>query len=1081
MSEKSSSPGIMSDSPSPSSGLASKSMNSNRRVVVVDQKMVKVPNDSIDQSQVGMRSPSALSCDLLTDHEAENADKQSIGSLLDVSASPESSRSSRSSIHGSAYSAMDTSSTVVEDRLLNELRIDIESAAVQLLKLQSEVEQVPILKRRIEELEKDKKVLNDDLSEKCEVIETMKQRLSVLHEQNSQLAQLTKNSPDKSSETLRMRNALVASLAQLKKFQEQEDELPNLKTKISMLVAENAKLKEQDQTLLERFSINLPEGATPLTYNDLLEENIKLKALNEQQSNDVSRTVKNIEVLSQSLEDLKNRVGDFEASLSSTVSASNHITKLEKEKEDLYQQIIQLKLKESISQDFNTVQLVNECETLRKANTLLRNRLESMTIRNRQQKQKMILKLFEIEISNLKSQKYEVERLVSDIGCTRSHASFTSCDSVPTSENTLAVLSPEFKSQLLKLHQFKQHSEESRSVSRMILSEKEELERTVADLNSKIEEKSIKELEHKVKEYDTKISIASAKITDLERRLHITSQAPEAHASVLVTENRALKVQVSSLREAQVHSATLQKQLAEEQQSHETVLQKYKKAKDQKSKLEKRLNESKDRFKSLASELSNSIQLLKDYQSRCEQLSKEVEELNTEKISLKGETNSLRAQLETMMAEYSPEIDKGESLEINSKEEKLSIGESKLIQYEQEIKKLSEENISLKQRLEEGESVQKVNEFKDIREKFQDISEQLTQAKETLLIQQHAHDSAALEASLMTERLQEEKDKISKDYEALSSSKAKLQHQVHQLEEENLKLTHDLQQAMDSYHEVQDMLDKQRELSNHDISSLKDSESRLLAEIKHYKSQTGELLVSLSTKEAELKNLMCDLEIKTSEIARLNITISNKCDLNKDKYRQLVDEVEVYKATIKNLQRHVDEAETRVIEHEHLRQKIKMLERSLGDSSHDNKALMKMLHEAVKEIPATPAEQSLQDRNLQLEEHISLLSQWNDKQRREIEELEGLLDESSRTNKKLSSEIEAHDECRQENLQLKRELQEVEVEVNALRRQVRADMEEELRVKLETQTQLLAVFNQHNTSLQKQVRSFFQILSSLMI
>ena len=67
----------------------------------------------------------------------------------------------------------------------------------------------------------------------------------------------------------------------------------------------------------------------------------------------------------------------------------------------------------------------------------------------------------------------------------------------------------------------------------------------------------------------------------------------------------------------------------------------------------------------------------------------------------------------------------------------------------------------------------------------------------------------------------------------------------------------------------------------------------------------------------------------------------------------------------------------------------------------------------------------------------------------------------------------------QENLQLKRELKEVEMEINVLRRQVRADIQEELHMKIDAQTQLLSVFSQHNDSLQIQVEQLQKQVLSL--
>ena len=61
-----------------------------------------------------------------------------------------------------------------------------------------------------------------ELLDQQEVIQTLKQRVSIPHEQNGQLATLVQAETEKGGahEILAMRNALVASLAQLKRLQQ---------------------------------------------------------------------------------------------------------------------------------------------------------------------------------------------------------------------------------------------------------------------------------------------------------------------------------------------------------------------------------------------------------------------------------------------------------------------------------------------------------------------------------------------------------------------------------------------------------------------------------------------------------------------------------------------------------------------------------------------------------------------------------------------------------------------------------------------------------------------------------------------
>lgn len=1062
---------------------------SHRKCVIVGQKMVRTEDkmSSIDVEGKGesdnMRS-SGATCQ--SDCNTMSVEKQPMGNLY--SHSPTGSvRSSSSSILCSSFSGLDVLVSSSESKLLDELKADIEATAIQLMKLKSEVEEIPILREKAEEAEKEKKVMGDDLSEKCEIVETMKQRLSVLHEQNSQLAQLTKHSSDSSEATLRMRNALVASLAQLKKLQGKVDEIPDLKAEISSLNQQIVRLKEQEQAVLNSLSFNLPEGVTALDYNSLWEENKMLKSSTDNLSNEVLQLAKSVELMSDSMDDMQKRIANFEKSASSSIPLSSHIKKLERDKEDLYDEIIRLKLDKSISHSIDTIYLDNECALLRKANSVLQSKLEESAMQFKEQKEKIALKLFEIEISDVKSHKFEVEKRLSDLD--HLNSSPLTCEAVLPSggEDNWSSLSPQFKAQILKLHQCQLQSEQSHHVVQHVLSEKEDLEKELAELRSKLDEKSIVELECKVKEYENKIAIAHAKINDLEKRLHF-SQNRSTDCSTLMTENLSLKAELSSLQEIKSHSVIitqLKKQLSEEQQLHEVSTQKYKRCKEQKQKLEVRVKESKSRHQTLASEISNSVQLMKKYQVQCVVFEKEIAVLSCERDTFRKDISSLKAELEVMKAEHTRNSSPDISLDEMGVQNPLQLSEieeidSKFCEFSKEVQLLSEENSYLKQRLrKESEDAQKNIDYKKRELKIveEKINNQLIEAGETVALEQSTSLAASQATSLEIKMLEEEKKELIKENEKVTLEKESLEHKMQEISDDKLKLSSKFEETVCSYGNLQSKLHAKNEEYCHTQSLLCYSETKLshmLADLNYYKSENATLLAAVSAKDFDISDITTDLKLKKSEVEKMKKDIQCLNDtITKGDYNKLCGEIEGYKAIIKSLQRQLDEAESREVEHELLKQKIRMLEQSLGDSSHDNKSLIKLLHDTMQEIPSfSQTEQSLQDHNLQLEEQVSVLSQWNDKQRHEIEQLERSLDESSKVYSELVEQIKAKEELLEENSQLKRELKEVEIEVNALRRQVRADIQEEFQMKLETQTQLLAVFNQHNTLLQRQV-SFF--------
>ncbi len=1057
MSKKSGSPqaSSLSQSTSRSSMRHVKSSPQNRKCVVVGQKMVK--SEEI-KSVVEIETHARLPLEDSQSDGGENIKMQSLDTLPSQSP-PGSLRNSNSSIVGSTYGGFDVNLSSMENDLLNELKSEIETTATQFMTLQSDIAEISALKKKIVEVESEKRLLADELSEKCGIVETMKQRLSVLHEQNSQLAHLTKSSPDSSETTLRMRNALVASLAQLKRLQGTVDELPVLRAEVASMQQENIKLKEQEQDVLQQLSLQLPVGVTLMDYRSLLDENKKLQSSSE---TEISQVVQAVDVLSNSLEDMKEQLINFEKSLLNSIPLSKQVDRLEKENKELYDEIIRLKLSKSISHSVDTVYLGNECAVLRKANSELQNNIEKLVLQSKQEKDRIVLKLFEIEMSSCKSQKYDIEKRLSDMSSSR--VSLVNPHVVTDDDSDIyASLSPQFKTQILKLHQFQLQREQSKHILQLALSEKADVEKKLTDISKLLEEKSIRELEHKSKEYENKLVIAHAKICDLESRLSLYSLTKSSDHAALVSENISLKTQLSSLHQHERHFVELtelKKKLLEEQELHETTIQKYKKYKDQKQKLEAKLKENKCRYQSLASELSNAVQLMKNYQLQCEKFEQESNLMKAERESFHKEIISLKADLETLRAEHAVDssID-GSSKKIEQEvRSDAESNDSMIVEYSKQIQKLTSEILTLKQKFSQDIEVaqkqieDKTRELDAMEIRFKEVHEHLVQAEKCLADQQVINTT-------MSKKLEEE---TSAYRIKIEMPEKKLQ----ELEQEKVVLSSNVEEVM-KHHKSK--LNAIEEDHRHHVCALEEKLSRLSSEIDHYKANNSKLLITLSARDASISELTHSLRLKQSEYEKRLCAVGDQ--LPNPISGQLHDEIEGYKAMIKSLQRQLDEAETREIEHEHLKQTIKMLEVSLCDSSHDNKALIKLLHETVGEIPSySLAEQSLQDHNLQLEEQISVLSQWNDKQRQEIEELESMLEESSNSYRLLNEEMRTKEYLSEENSQLKRELKEVEIEVNALRRQIRADVQEELKLKLEAKTQLLAVFNQHNTLLQRQVR-----------
>lgn len=111
----------------------------------------------------------------------------------------------------------------------------------------------------------------------------------------------------------------------------------------------------------------------------------------------------------------------------------------------------------------------------------------------------------------------------------------------------------------------------------------------------------------------------------------------------------------------------------------------------------------------------------------------------------------------------------------------------------------------------------------------------------------------------------------------------------------------------------------------------------------------------------------------------------------------------------------------------------------------------------------------LQEENAELQQQVSTLSQWNDKHQQQIDMLEKQLEEMENEKDGYYAELLGKDGTEEENLQLRKELKEVEVEVNRLRRQAHNDRQEEIQLKLQTQTSLVEHLDEHNRALRQQV------------
>ena len=1113
----------------------------NRTTVVVGQKMVKAPMPvqkpkssqskgpilSINSSVLDSESRSAPKSHVSPEtfhkklhHAEQNTADLHISGLL---SSPESVSSSCNSLLDAVSQTSRTTPPLPENGIFEYLQHQISQSATRIFQLEREAQDIPKLQLEVDKLEKERTRLANNMLDSQELIEAMKQRVSVLHEQNEQLAQLTAATKgNESSEVVRIRNTLVASLAQLKHLQKQVDTIPGLKVQIRTLADENSQLKAMgSKTAKERSAESAESDKHQVKDSKELQRTSRqsLSKLNEQ-----------VDTITRAFEELKKVVEANSESKSTMQLLQEQVATLENEKDSLHSQVVELKLRSSGFVDVDSAYLITKVSELTKENSQLKSHLEQQRIKSRLQKERLIQKLVEVEQLTVRSQKYELEGHAHDVleggvetenggqeGPHLQHYTCSSPESVPV-----------VKQQLLKLQQLRIIYEQQYELVQSLITEKEELVKKADSLTTRLETSNSMELEDQLAERETKLKLAYTRIERLEQQLE---NLPKTNSDIaaLVSENAMLTQQLAELQEVYQQSVDVirdLKKIEEEQQQYEILEHSLRKAKDDKRKAERKYKHVSIKLQSLAKELSSSVELLNSYQTQCNKLRKDLDSAQEENTTVRREVAVLKADLEVARVEAKLVSDsverRGDIQELQlslekMKNEKEGI-ERTILGFQQELDAIMKENSLLKESnatleakskewekkiLEYETKLRKVEncldlnsnkqldvdlgalrtdcdqsfrELEGLQVKIKDVDHQLDQVLMSKLAEYEEARKEEDAAHMITkDKLQKSAELVYELQESNQSLQQKIQYQEAELERRMQALTA-RDKEIESLHTELKVASQAASTEKERLENLlKQNEADFKARISSLSQEKLELLSKLQRNEANILQLQSDFQKVDHELKVLGNTNESEKGEASELRQQLLTisgEVEGYKAMVKSLQQQLDKAETREIEHEVLRSKIKKLERLHGHSTHDNETLVKMLHEIVNELPVSSTEvsRSLQDENLKLEEQVSVLSQWNDKQRQEIEELEKVNEILQTEKHQLLLDLTTKDSHMQENLQLKRELKEVEMEINTLRRQARADVNEELQLKIETQTQLLSVFSQHNDSLQVQVK-----------
>ena len=449
-------------------------------------------------------------------------------------------------------------------------------------------------------------------------------------------------------------------------------------------------------------------------------------------------------------------------------------------------------------------------------------------------------------------------------------------------------------------------------------------------------------------------------------------------------------------------------------------------------KLDEQLQEAKREYSTIAVSLKETEQLHLSEKERAKSLNDELQHVTKQLEDLQKEHTKVTDDLSKYSSDQlaiqqqltaSQEVAKEKETLATSLQDELKLSLAKCAELQLQVTGLEEKYSSLQLENTKGGS-----ELEELRLQLAKKDEELISSKKTLeaeltkLQQQLSEtDSAKKEAVLKSEDFEK---RLALTTESFTS-----------------KLT-TLKQERDS--STSKLIDIESNLS---LTKLKND--KLTQEVDTLKSQSLSLTDKLKSAEEkaaqfskEVADLKAELEVSRNE----------------------------FLATQTSRDRLVERYDNLEMEYEQLKHRV---QQELGQSSQlkaDNKELFRLLESAQGEMPSLQSEatRTIQEENEKLEKEISVLSQWNDKQRQELESLEKKLTRVTDQKQQLIAELLKKENFEQENKQLKKELQEVEQEVTVLKSKTDS---EELSMKLQAQQQLVAVFNEHNKSLQDQVRS----------
>ena len=892
-------------------------------------------------------------------------------------------RSSTSSLADTSLSSL-VNQPSSEISILQAVKKQMMQGIQRTKELQQETTQIPKLKKDITELTIERQKLLNELLEQKAVVLQLKQRVSLLHEQNQELAKLAQSDVKEggSGPILAIRNTLVATLAQLKQMESQVQNIPSLKSQIKELQDENHRLKDQQLALP---SADFPEGVSGSQYQALMNENETLRESNEQLTNEMSEINKQLKSLSNNCDGLQKRMELFQSLRKASYPLQERVKHLEAEKDALYQQLVDTKFQGHPTSDLDVLHLRKKVKSLKKINSKLQSKIEEMRVNMKQEKEHLVLKLFEIELLNTKTSKFELDKEVVSlerlhIGQTRSVSVSSSISPSPqpssctffnSDEEHERSLSPDSKLQLLKLRQLEIHSHETQNFLQAMMTERHEMETRIQELQSQLEEFKQSNSQQKLEETESKLMLARDRIKSLERGLksvrEMTPDGMDGFDEKLQGKFEAMQDELKRLSKVERDTVGLEGKLRDLEQSRYTN----DKLRHEKHKLEKKSREGRHRLKTLAKELSQSAELVKSFQKQCLDMESQLEKSTEETKKLKEDNATLRAELEV------------KDLDLQSHTKAGANGAAAATVEASVVSEL------------QGKYSQLLTELSSLNDKHENVTKKLVEREsevETLKCEVDGFAAKEKEMKKSNEQLSEKMKALERDLEVAKMDKVKVE-EISDLLSEKTKMLNELEIQMNELKESQQSLLAE-------AKTLRDSVESLTADLRKTEVERDSLqqkvdilsneTPSLVKQSTELRVAKDEAERRLEAALKEQEEMSTKAVAMEEKLQKSEKMGKEYRSKLRLLQADLDEAESKL---DRIVSNNEALTKEIGKVKDDSAGLAKGLKDK---------EQDLLDAREQLEREKGRLV----KIEKQLQEAEECADAEKARTKELQKELE---------------------------------------------------------------------------